>query len=79
LESLAAPGSVCISEAAYSYVRKAVPLTFTDLGLQKVKNVEEPIRAFALTPLRPVPAGTEQSKPLPLPDKPSIAVLPFIT
>ena len=42
LESLADPGGICISEAAYGYVRKAVPVGFTDLGPQKVKNIEEP-------------------------------------
>jgi len=77
LESLAAPGSVCISEAAYGYVRKAIPLTFTDLGSQKVKNIEEPIRAYALKAYSPTAAQTGQAKPLALPDKPSIAVLPF--
>jgi adenylate cyclase len=80
LESLAAPGGVCISEAAYGYVRKAVPLTFNDLGEQHVKNLEEPIRAFALG-LRT--NGLEATRVAPklstsrLPEKPSIAVLPF--
>ena len=80
LESLAAPGGVCISEAAYGYVRKAVPLTFNDLGEQHVKNLKEPIRAFALG-LRT--NGLEATRVAPklstsrLPEKPSIAVLPF--
>ena len=43
LQSLADPGGVCLSDIAYGYVRKAVSLDFTDLGLQKVKNIEEPI------------------------------------
>jgi TolB-like protein/class 3 adenylate cyclase/Tfp pilus assembly protein PilF len=77
LESLANPGGICISEAAYRYVRKIVPLTFSDLGPQKVKNIEEPVRVYALKAPSPAPVGTEQAKSLPLPDKPSIAVLPF--
>ncbi len=77
LESLAAPGGICISEAAYGYVRKALPLDFTDLGPQQVKNIEEPVRAYRLTATSPPPAGVEHTKPLLLPDKPSIAVLPF--
>src|SRR5829696_4799208 len=77
LESLADPGGVCLSEVAYGYVRKAVPLDFTDLGPQKVKNIEEPIRAYALKVHSLTAVGTGHAKPLPLPDKPSIAVLPF--
>jgi adenylate cyclase len=77
LESLADPGGICLSEAAYGYVRKALPLAFEDLGPQKVKNIGEPIRAYALKATRPISAGTDSTKPLPLPDKPSIAVLPF--
>ena len=55
LESIADPGGMCISEAAYGYVRKAVPLTFTDLGPQNVKNIEEPVRVYALTAPSPAP------------------------
>jgi adenylate cyclase len=77
LESIAEPGGVCLSDAAYGYVRRVVPFTFSDLGPQKVKNIEEPVRAFALKATSPIPAGKEQAKSLPLPDKPSIAVLPF--
>jgi adenylate cyclase len=77
LESLADPGGVCLSEIAYGYVRKAVPLDFTDLGPQKVKNIEEPVRAYAVKVTSPAATGIAETKPLPLPDKPSIAVLPF--
>ena len=78
LESIADPGGMCISEAAYGYVRKAVPLTLTDLGPQNVKNIEEPVRVISSYGIAsPTPAGSEQTKALLLPDKPSIAVLPF--
>ena len=77
LESIAEPGGVCVSEAAYGYVRKALSFGFKNLGPQQVKNIAEPIRVYSLQ----VPALTSvhhhQTQPLPLPDKPSIAVLPF--
>ena len=80
LQSLADPGGICLSEAAYGYVRKSVRLTFNDLGEQHVKNMEETIRAFAialqsnaLTAPRTTPVSTVSR----LSEKPSIAVLPF--
>src|SRR6476620_7415758 len=54
LEGLAEPGGITISEAAHGYVRKALPLTYTDLGEQHVKNIDEPVRAFALRSLTPL-------------------------
>jgi TolB-like protein/Flp pilus assembly protein TadD len=80
LESLAEPGGVCISGTAYEYVRKSLPLTFTDFGPQHMKNIEEPVRAYAVAALEPAATAipeANQPKPLRLPDKPSIAVLPF--
>ena len=77
LQGLADPGGICVSEAAYGYIRKVLPLDFTDLGPQSVKNLHEPIRAYAIKgPLQPTRMA-EQIGPIPLPDKPSIAVLPF--
>ena len=80
LESLADPGGVCLSEVAYGYVRRAVPLAFTDLGPQKVKNIEEPVRAYAVCNLISAPMNetpTADADLLRIPDKPFIAVLPF--
>src|SRR5215208_2518701 len=78
LEALAEPGGIAISGAAHGYVRKALPLTYTDLGEQHVKNIDEPIRTYAVGAAVALPASTASVlKPLPLPDKPSIAVLPF--
>jgi adenylate cyclase len=77
LQSLADPGGICLSEAAYGAVRKVVPFPFSDLGPQRVKNIEEPIRVYTLKATQPISARTGSTKPLPLPDKPSIAVLPF--
>src|SRR5215475_6809236 len=46
LQTLARPGSVCISGVTHDQVRKVLPITFRDLGVQQVKNIEEPIRAY---------------------------------
>ncbi len=75
LQTLANPGAVCISGATYDQVRKVLPIAFRDLGAQQVKNVKEPVRAYEAG----APTGPEAAKamPLALPDKPSIAVLPF--
>ena len=82
LQSIAKPGGVCVSGATYDQVRKVLPVIFVDLGVQQVKNIQEPIRAYEVgapsetrepTPIR----MTEAGRPPPLPDKPSIAVLPF--
>jgi adenylate cyclase len=82
LQSIAKPGSVCISGATYDQVRKVLPMTFGDLGVQQVKNIQEPIRAYQVAapsePREAAPARVaEADSPPPLPDKPSIAVLPF--
>ena len=83
LQTLAKAGGICISVAARDQVRKLVPFKFSDLGMQQVKNIEEPVWAFAVTaPTDEPPIVTafsfpDTGMPLPLPDKPSIAVLPF--
>jgi adenylate cyclase len=46
LQSIAKPGSACISGTTYDQVRKVLPITFADLGGQHVKNIQEPIRAY---------------------------------
>jgi TolB-like protein len=76
LEALADPGGVVISSAVFEQVRDRVPDTFEDLGDQQVKNIARPVRVYRLAPL-PTPASSTAMSPLPLPDKPSIAVLPF--
>jgi adenylate cyclase len=81
LQSIATPGGVCISGATYDQVRKVLPMTFGDLGVQQVKNIQEPIRAYQVgapsETREAAPARSEADSPPPLPDKPSIAVLPF--
>lgn len=79
LQALARPGCACVSSAAYDQVRKVLPVTFTDLGAQQVKNIEDPVRVYALNGAASATHTTTSDfgKPLALPDKPSIAVLPF--
>ena len=79
LQALAMPGGVCVSGETHRQVRKVLSVAFTDLGVQQVKNIEEPVRAYSveLVGTRVAASFPDVSKPLPLPDKPSIAVLPF--
>ena len=85
LESIAEPGGICISLSAYDQVRGKVGVEFIDLGEQSLKNIARPVRVYAATSVgagHPAPAEAGNlpdpySQPLPLPDKPSIAVLPF--
>ncbi len=46
LQALADPGSICVSEAVYQQVFQKLDLTFEDLGIQKLKNIEYPIRLY---------------------------------
>ena len=81
LQALAEPGGVCISGAVHQHVRKLLPHHFADLGPQVAKNLDEPVRAFALSsgeaPEVVTSPEPDRPDPLPLPDRPSIAVLPF--
>jgi adenylate cyclase len=83
LEGIAEPGSVCISDDAYRQIRGKVDVTFDDMGPQSLKNIAEPMRAWRLrfdatsSATESVSPPTETTQPLALPDKPSIAVLPF--
>jgi adenylate cyclase len=79
LQALAMPGGVCVSGETHRQVRKVLSVAFTDLGVQQVKNIEEPVRAYSVELVGTGVAASfpDVSKPLPLPDKPSIAVLPF--
>jgi TolB-like protein/class 3 adenylate cyclase len=79
LENIAEPGGICISSSAHDHVRGKVGVQFVDLGEQKLKNIDRPVRAFALVDgTEPVanrvpPMSAKSSRP-PL----SIVVLPFI-
>ena len=78
LEALADPGGICLSGPAFDTVHGKLDAAFEDIGEQQVKNIAKPIRVYRLASGSPQ-AGppTHPAEPLPLPDKPSIAVLPF--
>jgi adenylate cyclase len=50
LQTVAAPGGVCISRMTYDQIRKILPLEFVDLGERQVKNIEEPVRVYSVGP-----------------------------
>ena len=80
LQSVADPGGVTVSESVRTAVRGKVGATFVDQGAQPMKNIAEPVRAYRVVPGADAPRapGREAGEPsLPLPDRPSIAVLPF--
>src|SRR5689334_21862895 len=91
IEALADAGGVFVSNTVHDHVRDRLPFVFEDLGEQQVKNIARPVRVYRVQPQGPHPnppplAGEGSAlgarvgatePPLPLPDKPSIAVLPF--
>lgn len=79
VENECEPGGVCLSANAFEQVRGKTSFTFEDLGERSLKNIERPVRLYAARSDKsaPAPSATRTEKPLPLPDKPSIAVLPF--
>jgi TolB-like protein/class 3 adenylate cyclase len=83
LEGIADPGGVCISDDAQRQIRGKVDGAFEDMGPQNLKNIAEPMRAWRLrmnagaSAAMSVKPSVETTQTLALPDKPSIAVLPF--
>jgi adenylate cyclase len=85
LESLADPGGICVSDAIRSAVQKKLDLTYEEMGDQSLKNIEEPVRAYrVLMDIRssaiPGSTGAESSSSsleFSVPDRPSVAILPF--
>ena len=76
LESIAQPGGICISDDAYRQVRDKLDVNFQDSGEQELKNIARPVRVYQLRPDAST-AAKPSAGGLPLPDKPSIAVLAF--
>ena len=72
LEGIAQPGGICISDDAYRQVRGKLDVDFQDTGEQKLKNIARPVRVYQMPG-----GGATEAPALALPDKPSIAVLPF--
>jgi adenylate cyclase len=81
LRGIAEPGGVCISDDAYRQIRGKVDFACDDLGPQTLKNIAEPMRAWRFTPgghpSAPAQPASMAGQAPALPDKPSIAVLPF--
>jgi adenylate cyclase len=83
LEALADPGGIVISGTVFDHVKGKVSLDFEDLGEQQVKNIDDPVRVYRVV----LDSGTNEGEAagtypssatvLELPDKPSVAVLPF--
>jgi TolB-like protein/class 3 adenylate cyclase len=92
LEGIAEPGGICVSGIVHDQVQGRLDCAFADIGEQRLKNMARPVRVYRVGPKRPLPdppvPGLDPGIPgerrvgapspaLPLPDKPSIAVLPF--
>ena len=83
LQAECPPGGICVTRPVRDHVRDRLNLSFEDLGALNLKNIARPVEAFVAGPSTAVPKSVERSlvhgtgEPLPLPDKPSIAVLAF--
>jgi adenylate cyclase len=77
LEALAEPGGICLSAAAHEQVRDRLDIAFDDLGEQQVKNIARLVRVYRIALGASSRVALPVAAPLPLPDKPSLAVLPF--
>ncbi|MCC8938030.1 adenylate/guanylate cyclase domain-containing protein [Bradyrhizobium sp. Arg68] len=83
LEGVAEPGGICISDDAQRQIRGKIDTACEDMGSQNLKNIAEPMRAWRLrinaggSAAAPTEPPFESMQALALPDKPSIAVLPF--
>jgi len=74
VEALTSPGAICISDNAYQQIKGKLTLEVSDMGEQQLKNIAQPIRVHSVR----LDGATSKGRPtLALPDKPSLAVLPF--
>src|SRR5215471_9524901 len=73
LEAIAEPGGICVSRVVRDQVRDKVDFAFEDMGEHQVKNIARPVRVYRI----PLAERPRRKAPLPLPEKPSLAVLPF--
>ena len=76
LEALAEPGGICVSATVHEHIGNRVSVEYTDAGAQQVKNIAEPVHVFRVA-AKGIAPPIESPAALPLPDKPSVAVLPF--
>jgi TolB-like protein/class 3 adenylate cyclase len=77
LEALADPGGICVSARVQEDAAGRLDVAFDDLGEQNLKNINRPIRAYRVRDAASKTPSVLAQSALPLPDKPSIAVLPF--
>jgi TolB-like protein/class 3 adenylate cyclase len=79
LEGLAEPEGICLSRSVYDHVKHKLDFGFDELGPLAVKNIAEPVHVYRVRPRLPAEPAHDRSgqEALPLPAKPSIAVLPF--
>ena len=79
LEAIAEPGGICISAKVHDEIRGKIDIELKDMGPQQLKNIAEPVRVYQIEVCRTgaAPHHSTRKAPLALPDKPSIAVLPF--
>jgi class 3 adenylate cyclase len=77
LEALAEPGGICLGGSAHEQVRDKLDLAFEDLGERQIKNITRPVRVYRIRLGEAPTAAAAPAAAPPLPDKPSIAVLPF--
>jgi len=77
LEALAEPGGICISRVVRYQIRDKLPYSFEDMGEQSFKNIARPVRVYRLRDAAAEIVAAPARPTLPLPDKPSIVVLPF--
>ena len=71
IEPLAEPGAICLSDNAYAQIKGKLPVDAADLGEQQLKNIAQPVRVYRIR------AGGAARPALSLPERPSVAVLPF--
>ena len=77
LEGIAPVGGICLSRSAYDQVKGKIDAQFADMGEQRLKNIAEPVQVFRIDVDLAAAAAAPAPRTLPLPDKPSIVVLPF--
>jgi adenylate cyclase len=77
LESIAATGGISVSRAVHDQVRDRIDVAFDDKGEIALKNIARPVQVFAVAGAKQATENPAATAPLALPEKPSIAVLPF--
>jgi len=78
LESIAEPGGICISTAAYERIRGKVEVEFVDLGEHNLKNIGRPVRVYAVVQDGSSSSATPRGRATPSAPRLSIVVLPFV-